>query len=137
MLLGYNKNMMQKIAKEFKSAVFSVAKIFCLAVLCVIFGAVVVLPLWKWAVTSPKTYTAAILFVAAVLFIFFFVKKIRKIPPRVIFRRAIKIILSALEIWIFISNVFALRRMVAFVSLFLYVLAMIFLSLLMKNGAKK
>ena len=64
--------------------------VLLLAALCAFLGCAVVLPLWKWAVSSPGTYSAAVAVLAALLVLALLVRACKKHGARVFFRRFLK-----------------------------------------------
>ena len=64
--------------------------VLLLAALCVALGGAVVLPLWKWAVSSPGTYSAAVMAAAALLLVLLLAKACKKHGAAVFFRRFLK-----------------------------------------------
>ena len=129
--------MMVKIVKEFRHILTSIAKVFVLAIFCVLSGVVIVLPLWKWAVSSPKTYTAGILLCLALYLLFILFRFVRHSSPKRILRRFLFLILTLGEIWFFVFSVFEFRRLFAFLSLFIYGALAIFVTAFLKDENKK
>ena len=64
--------------------------VLLLAALCAFLGCAVVLPLWKWAVSSPGTYSAAVAVLAALLVLALLMRACKKHGARVFFRRFLK-----------------------------------------------
>ncbi len=69
--------MIKKIVKGYGQLIRSILQILFLLVLCVACGAVVVLPLWKFATVSPAAYSFTFIAVIALLAVFFAAKKIK------------------------------------------------------------
>lgn len=74
--------MLKKIARSYGQLFSSILQILFLLALCIICGAIVVFPLWKFATYSPSTYTFTFIALIAVLAIHFAVKKIKSIGAR-------------------------------------------------------
>ncbi len=129
--------MLNKIVKELKHTVFSALKVLFLVALCVLVGIAIVFPLWEWATSSPKTYSMAILLFSVAFLIYKTVKSCIKIPKSLLFKRIIHIVLAVIEIFVFIKYVFALHRLAAVVSLFVYAVLAISVSVFVKKEAKK
>ena len=125
--------MLSKIIKGYKHIFLSAAKIILLVALCIGAGIAIVLPLWKWAVVSPASYSAVMLALIVAFATYGIIKICLKTPKYVLLRRFIKTLLTAAEIYIFINRVFALNRIAAVVSLAIYALVISFVSIAMKN----
>ncbi len=76
----------------FKSVFGSVAKVLFLAVFCALAGLVISWPLWKFASSAPRVYTAVLLSAAAAFLLFCIVRAVRKAPPK----KTLKILLNIL-----------------------------------------
>lgn len=129
--------MLSKLAKEYKQILLTIIQVISLTALCVAAGVAIVLPLWKWAIVSPQSYSAVIIAIIAIFIITSLIKSIKKMSKMLILRRLIQIILTALEVFFFINQVFNMNRLFAFVSLAIYVLVISFISLSMKTAAKE
>lgn len=129
--------MLSKLAKEYKQILLTIIQVISLTALCVAAGVAIVLPLWKWAIVSPQSYSAVIIAIIVIFIITSLIKSIKKMSKMLILRRLIQIILTALEVFFFINQVFNMNRLFAFVSLVIYVLVISFISLSMKTAAKE
>lgn len=69
--------MLKKIASGYGKLFFSIGKILLLAVLCIGLSFIIVYPLWKWALSSPNSYSLTILVLFFVLVIYWMIKKIK------------------------------------------------------------
>ncbi len=79
--------MRKNIRSILQSYVFSAGKGVLLAILCVLSALVTVFPIWKFAVTFPAAYTAAALAVGGIFLAIVLVKRLRKVPLRMLLRR--------------------------------------------------
>ena len=69
--------MLKKIASGYGKLFSSIGKIILIAVLCIGLSFIIVYPLWKWALSSPNTYSFTILALFFVLAIYWMIKKIK------------------------------------------------------------
>lgn len=69
--------MIQKIVAGYGKLFISFLKVLALVALCAIFAFVLVLPLWKFATTSPQAYSITILVLFALGILFFIGKNLR------------------------------------------------------------
>lgn len=70
--------MLKKIAAGYKKLFSTAAKIVLLALLCLAISFIFVWPLWKWAMTSPSSYSTLLLILVALLLLWCFYRSIRK-----------------------------------------------------------
>lgn len=70
--------MIKKIAHGYGRLFSSILKIVFLAAICLGLSFIVVYPLWKWALSSPTSYTGAILVLALIFIVYATVKAIKK-----------------------------------------------------------
>lgn len=70
--------MLKKIARGYRKLFSSTGKIILLALLCLALAFIFVWPLWKWAMTSPDTYSWILIALIAVLAVFGIYKSIKK-----------------------------------------------------------
>lgn len=84
--------MIKKIAHGYSRLFSSVAKIIILAGLCLFLAVIIVYPLWKWALAAPKTYSAAVITVAAAGFIYLLAQRIRRQGALTVLRRFLKLL---------------------------------------------
>lgn len=70
--------MLKNITSGVKKAASGVGKILFLFIICLVLGLGIVFPLWKWADSSPKSYTWAILCVLLAGIIFLFIRSFKK-----------------------------------------------------------
>ena len=69
--------MLQKIISGYGKLLIAFLKVLALIALCAIFAFVLVLPLWKFATTSPQAYSITILVLFALGILFFTGKSLR------------------------------------------------------------
>lgn len=101
---------LKKIFDGYKEIFSSAAKIFLLLLFCAASGALFVFPLWYFASNLPETYTLCMLVLAASIFIFLSVKKIRKNGIRNTIIFLLKFLIIALTVSAFIYLVLSGRR---------------------------
>ncbi len=83
--------MKNRIARQTKTVItFILLALVCAAVACA-----VVWPLWKFATSAPKTYTATVLSAAAALAVIILIKKVRKSSPYKTVKILVSIIIPA------------------------------------------
>ena len=70
--------MLKKIASGYGRLFSSVAKIFLLAALCLGLSFTIVYPLWKWAISSPTSYSWAVFALVCAALVYFIVRSIKK-----------------------------------------------------------
>ena len=129
--------MLSKLAKEYKQILLTIIQVISLIALCVAAGVAIVLPLWKWAVVSPQSYSAVIIAIIAIFIVVSIVNNVTRMSKMLLLRRAIQIALTAIEVFFFINQVFNMNRLFAFISLAIYALVISFISLSMKTASKE
>ena len=67
--------MIKKIAYAYKKLLTALLKVLALVAACFIVGIGIVFPLWKWATTSPSSYTAVVTLLIIAALIYWLVKK--------------------------------------------------------------
>ena len=78
--------MIKKLSGGFKKLTSSLGKLIVLALICLALALGIVYPLWKWATTSPKSYTIALLAIFAALFVVLIIRTaVRKGPKMFLF----------------------------------------------------
>ncbi len=78
--------MIKKLSGGFKKLTSSLGKLIVLALICLALALGIVCPLWKWATTSPKSYTIALLAIFAALFVVLIIRTaVRKGPKTFLF----------------------------------------------------
>lgn len=83
---------MNCIKKKFRDFFSSSSLLILLALLCSAVAFITVLPLWKWAQTSPGTYTLCMLLIAAVLALYRIIIFARKTGAAVFLRKTIRLL---------------------------------------------
>lgn len=126
--------MLKKIVHSYGALLSSAGKIVALLFLCIVFGCAFVLPLWKFAVSSPRAYTIAVLACIFLFFATFVVKKAISIGFFRFFILIAKIALvflaMALSIWLVLLG----KRLFA---LFVIALAVIFYGAISEFAKRK
>lgn len=84
--------MIKKIAQGYGNLIGTALKIIVLLALCSALGALFVIPLWKFATTAPKAYTAVILTIIALAACFIAVQKARSAGPKKTIRFLLKLV---------------------------------------------
>ena len=132
--------MIQSVAKSCRKFFSALTKVLVLLVVCIGLGLCFVLPMWKWASDSPKTYSVAILTIAGLALLYFLFFLWKKSGSLRFFSRLAKVLITAAGLSACIVLVIRGDRIWALASLavavILYVLAST-LSSKLKSGVKK
>ena len=115
--------MIQKIILGYKNLFFGAGKLLLLLLVCTAAGALVVLPLWKFATASPKAYSVFVLAISAAAVVFLTVRRIRRAGIASFAKSLLKFAIVAGGLFVCIILVFSGKRFLALPML----LAMIFL----------
>lgn len=107
-------NFLKKISRSFVSF-FSVI-VFLL--MCVLITAGIVWPLWKWATTSPSSYSVCVLAIAVIFVLWQIFRVVRKTEKSRAIKCSLRIFFIALGIAAFVFLVLANHRIIAFCVLF-------------------
>ena len=70
--------MMNKVINGFSKLFSSFSKVLALVLFCLGLSAAFVFPLWKWALSSPISYTWTVIIVASLLVLYVIVNSFRK-----------------------------------------------------------
>ena len=65
---------LKKILDGYGHIISSIFKVLLLIAICTTLGFVIVFPLWKWASTSPRSYTIIILALCAIIFVYYLIR---------------------------------------------------------------
>ena len=103
--------------KSKNSFLITLLKIIAMVAACVLLGLLLVLPLWKWATVSPKSYTIVILVLMALALIYILWKQAKKLGIKKFSVRLVKVLSAAGGLFLFVSQVIAGNRLIAFLSL--------------------
>jgi len=109
--------MLKKIASGYGKLFYSIIKIILLAFLCFGFSFIIVYPLWKWALSSPNTYSIAILFLLVAFICFTIIKRIRKQGALISLQRFAKVFIILCGISGCIFSVLQNKRILALIIL--------------------
>ncbi len=121
------------IKKLFSST--AVCSLFILA--CTALGLVFVFPLWKWATSSPETYSAAVLGAIALAAIYALVKSCKKHGVKAFFSALTKFVLSAGGISAFVYYVLHGQKLLGLAVLIAAAGICIALSLLLSKKTRR
>ncbi len=121
-----------RIASGFKKLTSSLGKILILSAICIAMALGVAYPLWKWATTSPKSYTAAMLVIMGLLLLI--IRTAIKKGPRnfVFFALKLAVIAGGLG-----GTVFFILKCYRLVALIVFLVAGIIYAILSLGDKKK
>ena len=88
-------------------------KIVGMIFVCLALGALIVFPLWKWASSSPKSYTLCILILLIAFAVYLLIKSAKKIGIKSFTLRWSKILVIALGLCLMFKSVLIGERVLA------------------------
>lgn len=131
--LSGSKKRLSLVVHGYKMLFLSILKLLALATLCVVLSFAVVFPLWKWALSSPKSYTYCMLALLALTVISFLARRIKKHGIRPFLRGLLRVLVIAGGIAL---SVFCVLSGLRFAAL-LVLAAMFIASGILASGANK
>ena len=123
-----------RIASGFKKLTSSLGKILILSAICIAMALGVAYPLWKWATTSPKSYTAAMLVIMGLLLLLLIIRTAIKKGPKnfVFFALKLAVIAGGLG-----GTVFFILKCYRLAALIVFLVAGIIYAILSLGDKKK
>ena len=128
--------MIKNVFKGYKKLFSTIGKIILLTAVCLATGFCIVFPLWKWATSSPKSYTLAILIIALAFFFFLIIKKLLSSPKKIFLQRLLRIIVILGGLALCIVSVMTGHRIIALAVLVLTFLLYGILAFGLKSSEK-
>ena len=126
--------MIKKLTGGFKKFTSSLGKFLVLAAICLALALGIVCPLWKWATTSPSSYTTALLIILAALFVLLVVKTAIKKGPKGFLFFALKFIVAIGGIS---ASIFFILKSNRVMALIVFIVAVIIYAILSLGDKKK
>ena len=115
--------MLSSIAKGYKKLFSTIGTVLLLTLCCLILGAIIVFPLWKWATAFPKSYSIAVVCIFALFLIFLIVSKEKKVGLFPFLRKMVKILCLLAGVFLCLFFLYTGRRIGALVTVPLTLLA--------------
>lgn len=100
-----------------KNFLIKLGKTLILFLLCALISIVIVLPLWKWSVKSPKSYSDFIFLLIFALLCFLVYRQIKKSGFRKVLGSILKSLILIVTLCLFVYFVLIELRLIAFIIL--------------------